>query len=90
MKIKIWTVAADDSLGTRATVHLAERKAYELWLSLQAEGEAPDVVATGAALIAREDYEGLWDWAEAADLGDALDTYAIEEHEIDVPSSAGR
>jgi len=90
MKIKVWTVAADDDLGTRATVHPTEKEAYEQWLNLQSNGEASETIEAAAAFIATEDYDGLWSWADGEDFGDAFDTYAIEEHEIEIPISAAK
>jgi hypothetical protein len=89
MKVRIWTVAADDREGTRATVHTKEKEAYEQWLDWQFRGEPDEEERTerdaAAAFIDREDYSGLWEWKGDREFGEALDTYAIEEHEIELP-----
>lgn len=89
MKLKIGTVAADDDYGTRATVHLTQKEAYELWMELQFSGELSDSdVADKAAVqafIEHEDYDQLWEWQAERELGNSFDTYAIDEHEIEVP-----
>lgn len=91
MKVKIWTVAADDDQGTRATVHTTEKEAYEQWLEWQfpsnsdEEGE-PDREAA-AAFIEREDFDGLWEWKGDREFGEPFDTYAIEEHEIEIANA---
>jgi hypothetical protein len=91
MKIRIWTVAADDDEGTRATVHLTEREAYQQWLELQFSGGSDEKEKAekeaAAAFIEREDYGGLWAWEGDRELGEPFDTYAIEEHEIEVPGA---
>lgn len=90
MNLKVRTVAADDDNGTRATVHLTERAAYEQWLEWQFPGEFDEdeledkKMAEG--FIEREDYEGLWRWKGDRGFGDPFDTYAIEEHEIAIPT----
>jgi hypothetical protein len=90
MKMKIWTVAADDDAGTRATVHLSQRAAYEQWLEWQFSGELDDEekkdAKAAAAFIEREDYDGLWNWKGGREFGEPFDTYAIEEHEIELPT----
>jgi len=90
MKIKIWTVAADDDNGTRATVHLTKKEAYERWLEWQFRGELDEEgkaeMEKAAAFIEREDFDGLWQWKGDLEFGEPLDTYAIEEHEIEVPA----
>jgi len=89
MKVKVWTVAADDEDGTRATVHTTEKEAYEQWLKWQFASESDEEEEkernTAAAFIEREDYNGLWKWKDDQEIGEPLDTYAIEEHEIDLP-----
>jgi hypothetical protein len=89
MKIKIWTVAADDREGTRATVHTTEKEAYAQWLEWQfpgeSDGEEQAERDSAAEFISREDYRGLWEWKGDREFGEALDTYAIEEHEIELP-----
>ncbi len=93
MRVKIWTVAADDDNGTRATVHLTEKAAYEQWLALQFSDQFDDVESedrdTAAGFIGREDFDGLWEWKGDREFGEPFDTYAIEEHEIDVSASLG-
>jgi len=88
MKIKIWTVAADDDEGTRATVHLSIKAAYKQWLEWQLPGQFDEdereVRKTAAAFIECEDYEGLWSWKGDREFGESSDTYAIEEHEIEI------
>ncbi len=90
MRVTIWTVAADDDNGTRATVHLSQKAAYEQWLEWQFSGELDgeekkDREAV-AALIDREDFGGVWEWKGDREFGEPMDTYAIEEHNIEVPS----
>jgi hypothetical protein len=91
MKLRIWTVAADDDEGTRATVHLTEKSAYEQWLDWQFPGEFDEEESkereTAATFIEREDFRGLWEWKNAREPGEPMDTYAIEEHEIEVPAT---
>lgn len=87
LRLKIWTVAADDDDGTRATVHTTEKEAYQQWLEWQFAGEPDADKDTAAAFIDREDYEGLWEWKEDKGFGDPFDTYAIEEHEIEAAIS---
>ena len=90
MRMKIWTVASDDDEGTRATVHTTEKAAYEQWLEWQfrseceSEEEADKNVA--AAFIDREDYVGLWKWKGDREFGEPLNTFMIEEHEIEIPT----
>ena len=89
MKVQIWTVAADDDQGTRATVHPTEKGAYEQWLEWQFPGES-DVEEnanreSAAAFIEREDFRGLWEWKGDREFGEPFDTYAIEAHEIELP-----
>lgn len=92
MKVKVWTVAADDDWGTRATVHVSEKNAYEQWLEWQfpskADEEEEDRVdrETAKAFIEAQDYGGLWRWMSDQIIGEPLDTYAIEEHEIEIPT----
>jgi hypothetical protein len=90
IKMKIWTVAADDDQGTRATVHTTQKQAYEQWLDWQFPGESDDEEKdnriAAAGFIYREDYDGLWEWKGDRGFGEPLDTYAIEEHEIDLPT----
>jgi hypothetical protein len=86
--VKIWTVAADDEEGTRATVHATEKEAYEQWLEWQFPGQHDEEEradrGAAAAFIDREDYAGLWEWKGDREFGEPLDTYAIEEHEIEL------
>jgi hypothetical protein len=88
MKVKIWTVAADDDNGTRATVHLTEKDAYEQWLEWQFSSELDEEERedrkVASAFIEREDFDGLWEWKGDREFGEPFDTYAIEEHEIEV------
>ncbi len=90
MKVKIWTVAADDDGGTRATVHVAQKGAYMQWLEWQFSGaldeEEKAEMHTAETFIEREDYAGLWEWIGDRELGEPFDTYAIEEHEIKLPA----
>jgi len=90
MKVEIWTVAADDDNGTRATVHLTQKEAYEQWLEWQFYGEldveAKREMEAAATFIEREDYAGLWEWKDDREFGEPLDTYVIEKHEIEVPT----
>jgi len=86
MKVKIWTAAADDRFGTRATVHTNRRAAYAQWLEWQFPGEEEqEERAFASSFIDREDYDGLWEWKENFGIGEPLDTYAVEEHEIEIP-----
>jgi hypothetical protein len=91
MNVKIWTVAADDESGTRATVHLTEKSAYLQWLEWQFRGELDEDekmdMKDAAAFIESEDYAGMWVWKGDRAFGEPLDTYEIEEHEIEVPAS---
>ena len=89
MRVTIWTVAADDENGTRATVHLSQKAAYEQWLEWQFSDELDeeekkdrDAIAT---LIEREDFDGVWERKGDREFGEPTDTYAIEEHNIEVP-----
>jgi hypothetical protein len=88
MIVKIWTVAADDDEGTRATVHVTEKEAYEQWLEWQFPGrfdeEEKTDRSTAAAFIDEEDFAGLWRWKGDREFGEPLDTYVIEEHEIEL------
>ena len=88
MKVTIWTVAADDDSGTRATVHMTQRGAYEQWLEWQFSSEFDDeeiaLRKAATAFIEREDFDGLWEWKGDREFGEPFDTYAIEEHEIEV------
>ena len=90
MKVRIWTVAADDDDGTRATVHLTQKEAYEQWLEWQFCGELDEEgkreMGAAATFIGREDYAGLWEWKGDREFGEPFDTYAIEEHQIEVPA----
>ncbi len=90
MKIRIWTVAADDDEGTRATVHTTEEGAYEQWLEWQFPSESDEEEgenrSTAAAFISRRDFKGLWEWKGDREFGEPLDTYAIEEHEVELPT----
>ncbi len=90
MKVKIWTVAADDDDGTRATVHLSQKDAYRQWLEWQFSSEFDEVENedkdAATAFIEREDYDGLWEWKGDREFGEPFDTYAIEEHEIEIPT----
>ncbi len=89
MRVKIWTVAADDDQGTRATVHTTEKEAYEQWLEWQfpsgSDEEDERDREAAAAFVEREDYDGLWEWKGDREFGEPFDTYMIEEHEIEIP-----
>jgi hypothetical protein len=89
VRVKVWTVAADDDEGTRATVHVTEMDAYLQWLELQFHGRLDEQErsekAAAASFIERGDYQGLWEWESERELGEPFNTYAIEEHKIEVP-----
>jgi hypothetical protein len=89
MKVQIWTVAADDDQGTRATVHTTEKDAYEQWLEWQFPGEFNEDEnedrKSAAAFIDKEDFDGLWEWKGNREFGEPFDSYAIEAHEIELP-----
>ena len=89
MKMKIWTVAADDDWGTRATVHTTIKEAYLQWLEWRFPGgsEAIDLQERNAAkaFIEQENYDGLWEWENDQCSREPFDTYGIEKHEIDMP-----
>ena len=91
MKVRIWTVAADDDDGTRATVHTTEKEAYEQWLEWQfpsvSDEEEEEEKNAAAAFIERGDFSGLWEWKGDREFGEPLHTYAIEEHEIELPTA---
>jgi hypothetical protein len=89
MKIQIWTVAADDRLGTRATVHLTEKEAYSQWLSLQFsdyldENDKKDL-NEAMILLEREDYKGLWEWRENRVYQEIFASYVVDVHELILP-----
>ncbi|MGD0736684.1 MAG: hypothetical protein ABR976_16255 [Terracidiphilus sp.] len=91
MKVKVWTAAADDRWGTRATVHVTEKGAYEQWLEWQFSSAADDEEdradrETARAFIEAQDYDGLLKWKSDELIGEPFDTYAVEEHEIEVSS----
>ena len=91
MRVTIWTVAADDTDGTRATVHLTQKAAYKQWLEWQFSSELDEEEIeewrTAAAFIECNDYDGLWEWKGNREFGEPFDTYAIEEHEVEVPTN---
>jgi hypothetical protein len=88
MKVKIWTVAADDRLGTRATVHTSEKAAYLQWLEWQFSDELNDEElfdkAAATEFVESGDYHGLWKWREDFAAVDPFDSYVIDEHEIEI------
>ena len=83
MQITVWSVAADDNNGTYASVHETESAAYRRLIQLTVDRDNKDDVAKAEVLMEAEDFDGLDEWIHE-EVIDALNTYSVEQHTLDV------
>jgi hypothetical protein len=83
MQITVWSVAADDNNGTYASIHETESAAYRRLIQLTVDGDNKNDVAKAEAFMEAEDFEGLDEWIHE-DVIEALNTYSVEQHTLDL------
>ena len=83
MQITVWSVAADDNNGTYASVHETESAAYRRLIQLTVDSDNKDDVAKAEAFMEADDFDGLDEWIHE-DVIEALNTYSVEQHTLNV------
>jgi hypothetical protein len=86
MQITVWSVAAYDDNGTYASVHETESAAYQRLIQLTVDSDNKDDVAKAEAFMEAEDFDGLDEWIHEVVI-EPLNTYSVDQHTLDVPSS---
>ena len=86
MQITVWSVAADDDNGTYASVHETESAAYRRLIQLTVDADNKDDMAKAEAFMEAEDFDSLDEWIHE-DVIEPLNTYSVDQHKIDVPTT---
>lgn len=91
MKIKVWTLASDDDNGTQAAVFATERLAYEAFTAAVFPDASDDDYDRAYSLLGVAtlslDFSALDEFLQESK--GSLDTYSVEEHEIEVALPTG-
>jgi hypothetical protein len=84
-QMRVWTLAADDTNGTWASIHKTEHKAYEAYFDVvfpDPDGVG-DEYESAAVAIDTKDYDAFLDIVQEYLFG-SYDTYSVDEHTIDI------